>query len=748
MVNVNCRKRGLTRLTTTLIGIVGVITLAGGLVFGQNFSATISGFVRDSTGAVIPGTAVTAKHTETGLTRTVQTSEEGSYTMPSLPVGSYEVTAELTGFKQQVRRGVTLAVAQEAVVNLTLDVGDLKEQITVTEEAQIVNTTMSSTSGLVTGEQVKDLPLNGRSFLELMRLNSDVITNRSNTANGDQPSFSIAGKRPDQNRFTINGMDYVGNNAAGVYTSPQGISGYLLGVDAVREFNVLGHTYGAEYGKRAGAQVTIVTTSGTNQWRGSVFEYLRNSALDARNFFDVANAPNLTSVAPFKRNEFGATLGGPLKKDKMFLFGNYEGFRQRLALSSVAVVPDQQVRQGLLPCYLATPTACGSNPGQFITVPNLKPGMLPYANNFWPAPNGNELPVPPGLPNAGLPTGTAYAISNPRQAVREDFGLTRFDYNASGKDSLSVSYLISDGDKTDPRADTNFTQISTNRSQVVSLQETHVFSPTFLNSFNGGFTRAYSPVSTPPSVPIPANLSFITGRLPGQITIGGGVSAAAAAGIVVANGNDPTANALNLFTGSDDVHMTRGNHSFSFGGWIQRVQENQSGPAQNKSGTVAYPRLLDFLQDSPTAFNANVVVTPVGYRQWLGAWYVQDEMKLKPNLTFRLGLRDEMTNGWNEVKGRCANLLFDKTTGLPLTDPLIGSSCLTENNAKALLQPRVGLAWDPTGTGSWAVRAGFGIHNDPGQSRIPARLESAVQSPGGAERSDAFSVSDQPRKPH
>ncbi|PYS12176.1 MAG: hypothetical protein DMG15_15185, partial [Acidobacteria bacterium] len=166
-----------------------------------------------------------------------------------------------------------------------------------------------------------------------------------------------------------------------------------------------------------------------------------------------------------------------------------------------------------------------------------------------------------------------------------DFGLTRFDYNASGKDSFSVSYLISDGDKIDPRADTNFTQISTNRSQVVSFQETHIFSPTFLNSFNGGFTRAHSPVVTSSAVPIPSNLAFITGRVPGQITIGGGVSTAAAAAIVVANGNDPTANALNFFTGSDDVRVTRGNHSFSFGGWLQRVQENQSGPAQNKAGT-------------------------------------------------------------------------------------------------------------------------------------------------------------------
>src|SRR3989442_15347563 len=264
---VSQRGRGLWAVAF-VAGIIALIVSGNGLVFGQEFSATMSGVVHDANGGLVPGVGVTAKHIESGLTRTVITSETGSYRMAALPVGEYEVTAELSGFKQQVRRGVTLVVAQEAVVNLTLDVGDLKEQITVAEEAQIVNTTMSSTSGLVTGKQIKNLPLNGRSFLELMRLNSDVISNRANTAESSQPSFSIAGKRPDSNRFTINGMDYVGNNGGGVYTSPQGISGSLLGVDAVREFNFLGHTYGAEYGKRAGAQVTIVTTSGTNQWRG------------------------------------------------------------------------------------------------------------------------------------------------------------------------------------------------------------------------------------------------------------------------------------------------------------------------------------------------------------------------------------------------------------------------------------------------------------------------------------------------
>ena len=709
------RKRDLHILARVGTAIVGLIALGSCLAFAQGSTGAISGVVRDATGAVIPGVTVTARHIESGLTRTAVSSETGGYNLQLLPVGAYEITTELPGFKQAVRRGINLVVGQQAVVDLTLEVGAAAELVTVTGEAPIVNTTLASTSGLVNEAQIKDLPLNGRSFDQLLTLTTGTVNYTSNVGNQGN-YFSVVGRRPEENTFSINGVEYIGSNSAGQPSGPYGASGQTLGVDAVREFNLLQHSYGAEYGKRAGGHVSIVTSSGTNQLHGSAFEYLRNSALDARNFFDATNG-----APPFKRNQFGGSLGGPLKKDKAFLFGNYEGFRQRLAVSNVAIVPDAQMRQGLLPCYLATPAGCGSNPGQYVTVPNLKTGMLPYASNFWPSPNGNELIVPTGLPNAGLPTGTAYAIGNPRQSIREDFGMTRFDYNASNKESFSVNYVIDDGEKTDPRANANFNQVSRARSQVLSLQETHVFSSTLLNTLNGGFTRAYSPVVTSPAVPIPANLAFITGRLPGQITIGGGVSTAAASGIVVANGNDPTANALNLFTGSDDLHLTKGRHSFSLGAWLQRVQENQSGPAQNKSGTVAYQTLLALLQDSPTAFNANVVVTPLGYRQWEGAWYVQDEMKLKSNLTLRLGLRDEMTNGWNEVKSRCANLIFDQN-GLPLSDPLIGRSCLTRNNAKALLQPRAGIAWDPTGTGTWAIRAGFGIHNDL-QDNLAFRLD-------------------------
>ena len=689
--------RGFCALAAFLAGITALIVSGNVLVFGQEFSATMSGVVHDANGGVVPGVSVTAKHTESGLTRTVITNETGTYRIPSLPVGAYEVIAELAGFKQQVRRGITLVVAQEAVVNLTLDVGDLKEQITVTEEAQIVNTTMSSTSGLVTSEQVKNLPLNGRSFLELMKLNSDVIGNRSNTANGDQPSFSIAGRRPDQNRFTINGMDYVGNNAAGVYTSPQGISGYLLGVDAVREFNVLGHTYGAEYGKRAGAQVTIVTTSGTNQWRGSVFEYLRNSALDTRNFFDVANAPNPTPVPQFQRNQFGGALGGPIRKDKMFVFGNYEGFRERLAVSQFGYVPSLQARLGLLP----------NASGQYAPVSNLEPRMLPFFR-YWPEPNGPEL-----LQN-GLPTGTAQYSANPKRAVQEDFELGRFDYYVSTKDSVSANFSTDRGARRNP---VDPPHLPPGRAhQSVHLQ--HARNAYFLSHASEHrelwVSSVRATVKAPPVAPFPDNLLFLKGGgrdNPGSVIIGGGTATVQASSLIAPNGQNLAYNARRNFSFSDDLKLTKGIHNFSLGGWFQRVEQTAFSSGQNNAGTVTYPTLLAFLQDRPTRFLTQTKPTELNFRGSQAAWYFQDEMKLRPNLTVRLGLRDEMATKVNEKNGNSANYLFGPD-GIMLTEPFIGKSPLLNNNARSLWQPRVGLVWDPSGAGKWAVRAGFGVHND------------------------------------
>src|SRR5437667_8572102 len=334
-----------TRISLYVFGRVGtviVVLIAFGtsLIFGQGGTATILGVVRDTSGALIPGVSITVKHVDSGLTRTVVSSEQGGYFAPLLPVGPYEVTALMPGFKQQVRSGIHLVVGQEAQVDLTLEVGANAEQITVSEEAPLVSATTSSTSGLISQQAIKDLPLNGRSFDQLLTMNPGVSNSSTNTQNNAWTAFSVAGKRPETNRFVINGIDYVGGQATGLFITPSGAGGQLLGVDAVREYNVLSHTYGAEYGKRAGGQISIVTSSGTNQWHGSAFEFLRNSALDARNFFDDVKGP-------FKRNQFGGTLGGPIKKDKLFLFGNYEGFQQRLALSQIAIVPDNCARQGL-----------------------------------------------------------------------------------------------------------------------------------------------------------------------------------------------------------------------------------------------------------------------------------------------------------------------------------------------------------------------------------------------------------------
>src|SRR6266853_2086849 len=342
--------------------IIGFIALGNGLISAQSFTATITGTVRDASGAAVPESALTLRHVDTGQTRTVQSDTRGAYSVPSLPVGEYEVTAERMGFRREVRRGINLAVAQEAVVDLTLQVGSIDQEVTVTGEAPLVNTTLASTSGLITESQVKDLPLNGRSFDQLITLNVGTTNNSSNTLNNASwNGFSVAGKRPETNRFLINGIDWIGGNATAQYITPYGASGQLLGVEAVREFNLIANTYGAEYGKRAGGTVNIVTASGTNQLHGDAFEYLRNSAFDARNFFD-----STIGTPPFKRHQFGGMLGGPIKKDKLFLFGNYEEFRQVLARSSVAVVPGPNARKGLLPDGSA--------------VPGLKPAMLDYAN--------------------------------------------------------------------------------------------------------------------------------------------------------------------------------------------------------------------------------------------------------------------------------------------------------------------------------------------------------------------------------
>jgi hypothetical protein len=614
----------------------------------------------------------------------VETSAEGYFRALALPLGAQEVRVEKASFKPVVRSGIQLAVGQEAVANFQLELGPLTQETVVSADAPLVNTTTAAVSGLVGESEVKDLPLNGRSFDDLITLNPGAInyvlkSAGTSTSNGN--TFSVSGRKPLDNLLLLNGIEYTGSSQ--LADTPGGVSGELLGIDAVREFNVLTDTYGAAYGKRAGAQVSVVTQSGGNNLHGSLFEFLRNSALDARNFFD------LNAVPPFRRNQFGGALGGPVKKENLFLFGNYEGFRQALALSSVSIVPDALARQGLLP---------NGKP-----VPKLDQAMLPYMA-FWPLPNGAQLPSVAGQPGAAL------SYNNPRQHIREDFGTVRSDYVESDKDTLSAAYTIDDGDNLMPMADPLFDSNVTLRSQVASLEETHIFSPTVLNTFTAGFSRAAFGYDSFPLTAFPSDLSFVTGADPGGITIGGGVTTTGGGTLTAAGANNASNvwNRRNLFTYTDTVQLTKGVHQFSAGVWFQRMQDNEDS-ASRQLGQATFSSLTTFLQGTVSSFQVVPNANELGWRSWFGAFWAEDSIKLTPRLNVRLGLRDEFTTGWNEVFGRAANYVTN-SSGILETTPTLGPSAFTQNNATRLLSPRVGLAWDASGNGKTAIRAGYGTY--------------------------------------
>jgi carboxypeptidase family protein len=664
-----------------------VLALCAAPGFAQ-VTAAISGTVEDQAGGLVSGAVVTVKSLETGLSRVTETDESGAFRIPSLPLGPQELSAEKPGFKRVVRTGIDLIVGQEMVLHLKLELGELAQQITLSSEGPVVNTTTAAVSGFVGQRAVKDLPLNGRSWDNLVALNPGAINYSlksagTTTSNGN--TFTVAGRRPMDNLVLLNGIEYTGASLVGV--TPGGVSGGLLGIDAVREFNVLTDTYPAGYGKRSGGQLSVVTQSGTNAVHGSVFEFIRNSAVDARNYFDQGPVP------PLRRNQFGGALGGPLKKDRLFLFGNYEGFRQALSVSNVAVVPDQQARQGLLP----------DSAGVYSRVARLDPAMLRYMS-FWPGQNGPELTV------NGQPSGTALSFNAPRQRIREDFGTMRADYIPRTQDTWSFAYTIDDGDSLTPLGDPLFGSDLKLRSQVASAQEVHIFSPRSLNTFRAGYSRAAFNYDSFPFATYPADLSFVAGSGPGGIVISGGLTTTGLSAITAAGPNNAAnvASRRNLFTWSDDLQISTGRHQISAGVWFQRLQDNEN-TASTTLGQANFSNLQTFLQGTISNFNVTPNRTELGWRSLLGAWFIEDTIRLRSNLTLQAGIRHEFTTGWNEVAGRAANYITD-ARGVLLTDTRVGNAALTENNAKHLFGPRIAIAWDPFSDGKTAVRAGFGTY--------------------------------------
>jgi hypothetical protein len=403
--------------------------------------------------------------------------------------------------------------------------------------------------------------------------------------------FAVSGRRPQENLFLLNGIEYT--NASLINNTPGGTSGQLLGVDAVREFNVVTDVYGVEYGKRPGAQVSVVTASGSNDLHGSAYEFLRNSDFDARNFFDRGAIPE------FQRNQFGAALGGPIRRNKLFIFGNYEGFRQNLGLSDVTLVPDNASRAAAVPAV----------------VPLLA---------LWPVQNGPEL--------GG---GIAEAFSHPMQRIREDFGTARLDYNISDKDSLFGVYTVDDSAANTPSANPLSLIVESLREQVASVQEQHVFSPAVLNTARFGFSRAsyYFTGETPVDVP-----GWVQGDPIGAVVVGGGTALNGASQISGAGtnaGSNLTA-VRNLFTYDDHVAVMHGMHQFEASVWVQRVQANDN-LAQDQYGQASFGSLSAFLQGTISTFTVVPTPTALSWRSWEGAGFVQDVIKLRRNLVVRMG---------------------------------------------------------------------------------------------------------------
>jgi len=430
-------------------------------------TGTILGTVRDASGGVIPGATMTATNTETGLLRTTVSSDDGSYRLAALPVGRYEVRASLDGFRTAVRDGITLSVTQEAVVSFTLEVGGLAETVSVTAEASLVNTTSASLGALVDARAVAELPLNGRNYIDLTFLQVGIAKQENMTSGGTFTGswYSSNGAPLRSNSYMLDGAvmaNVLGGSAASLAST-------TLGIEGIQEWRVITNTPSAEYGLTMGSQMTVVTKSGTNAFHGSLFEYVRNSAFDARNYFDYRTALTPERLPPFTRNNFGGSIGGPVRQDKLFFFFTYEGLRERLGLTNVANTIPADCRQEPLPA------TCRFDGGTTIA-PLIKPLVALY-----PQPNLGEN-------RATFPF---------TQPTDEHFYQGRVDWTISGADTAFGRYTSDDTTQVRPLGFPGFITDRHSRNRYLTLSETHVFSTNLLNTVRVSHSATRNDVTSP-----------------------------------------------------------------------------------------------------------------------------------------------------------------------------------------------------------------------------------------------------------
>jgi hypothetical protein len=722
-------KSAFSMLFRALLAAACLCVLFVGGLFAQVEKATLSGTVTDPSGAVIVDAKIQAKNVNTGVTYSGVTDGQGRYILPEMQIGTYEVSAQKSGFQQMLQTGVVLSVGARPILDFKLSVGRSEQVVQVEGEASRVDTETATVGQLLTPNQMENLPSNGRNFTDLLSLAPGVATvpssggggGQSPTVYGEQTNYSVSGSRPVGLAYMLDDTDIRDALDHGAGVSVMGTS---LGMEAIQEFSVLTNTYSAEFGG-TGAAVNAVTKSGTNSFHGSAYEYLRNSVLDSMNYFD---APG--EKPTFKRNQFGGSLGGPIAKDKAFFFVNYEGLRSGTGETSRAIVPTS------LPALYEAGgmTLVGTQwVGPYGPINPLTQsifGLYPLAQSPSQCPNVTAIQFLPG---------TGLYCSHDLQIGNEDYVLGRGDYILGVHDSLFARYVRESAYQVLPYVYTpvpGYPEIDKEHNQYLTVEERHTFSPRVLNEVRFGLVRLYTQtanggVSGPPlqSAPGLQDMDFS----PGQNLSSLGPSP-----------TSPSRPVTNRFSAGDDVIMSLGAHSLRFGATVTRVQLNQIWDqypggawifADLSGGTIPGTPLGGSMYGDPLlcvcgAAPTYSYTTPGGqtypfnsYRHWRQDWldpYIQDDWKITKKLTLNLGLRYSWASNPTTV-GEPVFVINNLTSPTTTENSFVTAKHPFTNNPNIKsFDPRIGLAWDPFGDHKTSVRAGFGMFHEPVTARTYA----------------------------
>jgi outer membrane receptor protein involved in Fe transport len=691
-----------------------MLVIAAIPAIAQMPTGVILGTVKDASGAVVPGATVTVLNEDTGVSRTQTTDENGSYRFSATPVGHYDVKSEHSAFKTVTQKGLVLDVSQEAVMNFILEVGTAAQQVTITGEAPVVTTTTASLGGLVNEEKMAELPLNGRNYADLTLLQPGVT---STTAG----ALHRLGGGSNGTMYSSNGAPLISNNILLDGTPEQTVLGYnagnasgaTLGVDGIREYRVVTSAFGAEYGMTMGSQMLIVSKGGSNSWHGDVFDYLRNRALDARNFFlTTANTP---SKPQYQRNNFGGAFGGPIKKDKTFIWTVFEGLKEHrgVATSVQVFAPDcygaaagQAIWNGLgsQPSGSWAPsgkgcTDLGPNPsGASTNTVNMASAMVPILALY---------PQPNDLSNNNF----HYSFIQP---ASDYFGQIRVDQNISNSDTFFARYTISNSAETVPYNQPTTEDLWAGRFQYLTLSEAHVFSPSLLNTvrLSGARTNLQTfPIIDPRMFGPTVSFNAASANQPiGIINFGGGANGST---FYTSFGPDLAAHNFHLqyyYTLGDDLFYSKGKHALKAGVQINRIQQIIRETVLSR-GQMNFLSAANFFMGNPFLEVAELKGGIDGrtFNFYTYGFYAQDDWHVKPRLTLNLGLRYEFNTTINEqhgIQNAIPDLATNATAGLTPNLPMM------RNPSKRAFSPRVGFGYDLTGNGKTAIRGFYGIYYD------------------------------------